>query len=53
MDSNSLPLSNLSPAQRKAFNGHLNDMWDDYQDELARPHHRSQDDGAQQPLLRR
>lgn len=35
MDSNSLPLSNLSPAQRKAFNGHLNDMWDDYQDELA------------------
>ena len=35
MDSNSLPLSNLSPAQRKAFNGHLNDLWDDYQDELA------------------
>ena len=35
MDSNSLPPSNLSPAQRKAFNSHLNDLWDDYQDELS------------------
>ncbi|MFR2313492.1 MAG: hypothetical protein ACLS6O_00390 [Bifidobacterium sp.] len=35
MDSNSLPLNNLNPAQRKAFNEHLNDLWDDYQDELA------------------
>ena len=35
MDSNSLPLSNLSPAQRKAFNSHLNDLWDEYQDELS------------------
>ncbi|MBT1173573.1 hypothetical protein JS528_09520 [Bifidobacterium sp. MA2] len=35
MDSNSLPLSNLSPAQRKAFNAHLNDLWDDYQEQLS------------------
>ena len=34
MDSNSLPPSNLSPAQRKAFNSHLNDLWDDYQEQL-------------------
>jgi hypothetical protein len=53
MDSNSLPLSNLSPAQRKAFNGHLNDMWDDYQDELADLIIEAKTDGAQQPLLRR
>lgn len=35
MDSNSLPLNNLSPAQRKAFNTHLNDLWDEYQDQLS------------------
>ncbi|WP_190973838.1 hypothetical protein, partial [Bifidobacterium reuteri] len=30
-----LPLDNLSPEQRKAFQTHLDDLWDDYQDELA------------------
>lgn len=31
----SLTLDNLNPAQRKAFDTHLNDLWDDYQDALA------------------
>lgn len=30
-----LPLDNLSPAQRQAFQTHLDDLWDDYQDMLA------------------
>ncbi len=49
-DSNSLPLSNLSPAQRKkkrAPQRHVGRL----SGRARRPHHRSQDDGAQQPLL--
>ena len=34
-NNNSLPLNNLSPTQRKAFDAHLNDLWDDYQDQLS------------------
>lgn len=30
-----LPLSNLTPEQRRAFQTHLNDLYDDYQDQLA------------------
>ena len=35
MSNSSLPLNNLSETQRKAFNTHLNDLWDEYQDQLA------------------
>ena len=28
-------MDNLNPAQRKAFQTHLNDLWDDYQDQLS------------------
>lgn len=30
-----LPLNNLTPQQRQAFQTHLDDLWDDYQDALA------------------
>lgn len=35
MTSNDLPLDNLNPAQRKAFQTHLNDLYDDYQEQLS------------------
>ena len=31
----SLPLDNLSPKQREAFQNHLNDLYDDYLDQIA------------------